>query len=643
MINSFRRAGLGTKLSLLTGMSVAILFLLFTFLLSHKASQQLEDLAVEDLHNQSTGMVDMVQMFNTSLSEEVESYTRLFTTFLPQPFTVDTSQTRTISGINVPLLKGGESELHENNVFSDDFLNRTGAISTLFVRSGNDFVRVATSLRKENGDRAMGTLLDTTSPAFAAVTRGEVYRGLALLFGKRYITQYQPVKNGEGQVIGIIFVGVDITHSWNVMREKILNRRLGESGHFYVLDRSNGKTRGQFLFHDSEEGQLPKWDSATQQQLLSDASGTLERVSDDGRTLKMAYTPLPGWNWTIVGEVDKSVLLASVNAMRDRFLLAGVVLSVLFAGLFVVLIRRMLTRPLRNVIELARQYAAGDLRASLPVTRQDEVGQLVEAINGIGDGLQKIVLQVREAAGEIHLGTNALASDTGEISEQINKQASSVEETSASIEQLAATVQQNAANMEQTQQLVGETSLAVHQGGETVTHAVSTMDDIRDASKRIEDITRVIESIAFQTNILALNAAVEAARAGEHGKGFAVVAQEVRALAARSANAVKEIEHLIGDTLNKVSEGHALSEKTRLAMDTIIVHIDNISQLVTEINHASREQSAGIGQVNLAMTHIGEASHINADRVSRSEQTAHTLREKGSHLTQLVSLFQLKG
>ncbi|HHQ5362803.1 TPA: methyl-accepting chemotaxis protein [Enterobacter hormaechei] len=602
MITFFRRAGLGTKLSLLTGASVATLFLLFTFLLSHNASQQLEDLAVEDLHNQSTGMVDMVEMFNTSLSEEVESYTRLFTTFLPQPLNSDSSQSRTINGLTVPLLKGGETELHENNTLSDDFLSRTGAISTLFVRSGNDFIRVATSLRKENGDRAIGTVLDTTSPAFAAVTKGEVYRGLALLFGKRYITQYQPVKNAEGQVIGIIFVGVDITHSWNVMREKILNRRLGKSGHFFVLDRSSGKTRGQYLFHASEEGKLPNWDTATQQQLLSDKAGTLERVSADGRTLKVAYTPLPGWNWTIVGEVDKAVLLSSVTTLRDRFLMAGVVLSALFAGLFVILIRRMLTRPLRAVIALARQYAAS----------------------------------------EIHLGTNALASDTGEISEQINKQASSVEETSASMEQLAATVQQNAANMEQTQQLVGETSRAVHQGGETVTHAVSTMDDIRDASKRIEDITRVIESIAFQTNILALNAAVEAARAGEHGKGFAVVAQEVRALAARSANAVKEIEQLIGDTLNKVSEGHALSEQTRLAMDAIIVHIDNISQLVTEINHASREQSAGIGQVNLAMTHIGEASHINADRISRSEQTAQTLREKGSHLTRLVSLFQLK-
>ncbi|SKC07591.1 Methyl-accepting chemotaxis protein [Kosakonia radicincitans] len=636
------RTGLGAKLSLMTGASVATLFLLFTFLMSNKASQQLETLAMEDLHNQSTGVVDMVEMFNSSLSEEVESYTRLFSSFLPQPLAVDPQQRREINGIDVPLFKGSDTELHNNNAIPDDFLNRTGAIATLFVRSGDDFVRVATSLRKENGDRAIGTRLDNASPAFAPVMKGEVYRGLALLFGKRYITQYQPVKDASGNTIAILFVGIDISRSWQIMRSKILGRKLGESGHFFVIDRNAGKNYGSYLFHDSEEGKRPQWDENDLQTLLKTSSGTLARTNADGRTMLMSYTTLPGWNWSVVGEVDKEVLLQDVNRMRNLFLLAGVVVSLLFAAMFVVIIRRWLTRPLRQVIDLAQRYAAGDLRATLTVDRQDEVGQLIAAINGIGDGLHTIVLQVRESAAEINLGTNALASDSSEISEQINKQASSVEETSASMEQLAATVQQNAANMEQTQSLVNDTTDAVQKGGETVDHSVATMEDIREASQRIADITHVIESIAFQTNILALNAAVEAARAGEHGKGFAVVAQEVRALAARSANAVKEIEALIGDTLKKVGEGHAQSEATRVAMQSIISHMSDINNLVHEINHASREQSAGISQVNLAMTHIGDATHVNAGRVSQSEETARTLREKGAHLTELVSLFRLR-
>ncbi|AUU89031.1 methyl-accepting chemotaxis protein [Phytobacter diazotrophicus] len=642
MSTFFSRIGLGTKLSLLTGTSVAVLFLVFTFLLSNKASQQLETLAVEDLHNQSTGVQDMVEMFNSSLSEEVESYTRLFSSFLPQPVTIDQAQRREINGISVPLLKGGDSDLHENNAIVDDFLTRTGAIATLFVRSGDDFVRVATSLRKENGDRAIGTKLDKASPAFAPALKGETYRGLALLFGKRYITQYQPVKDNNGNTIAILFVGVDITHSWEIMRSKILGRQLGDSGRFYVLDRNNGKNYGNYLFHPSEEGKRPQWDERDLNTVLQQTTGTLEQQRPDGHRQMLSWITVPGWNWTVVGEVDKAALLNDVNTLRNQFLIAGLVLSLLFAALFVVIVRRWLTRPLRDAIGLASRYASGDLRASLEVKRQDEVGQLIDAINGIGNGLHAIVLQVRESASDIHHGTNALAADSSEISEQINKQASSVEETSASMEQLAATLQQNAANMEEMQSLVNETAREVQKGGITVEEAVATMDAIRTASQRIADITHVIESIAFQTNILALNAAVEAARAGEHGKGFAVVAQEVRALAARSANAVKEIDELTSDTLKKVHEGHTLSNNTRQAMGSITAHMNHINQLVNEINNASHEQSAGINQVNIAMTHIGEATHINAGRVSRSEQTAGTLREKGAHLTEVVRLFSLK-
>ncbi|HAT2609681.1 TPA: HAMP domain-containing protein [Kluyvera intermedia] len=642
MSTFFSRIGLGTKLSLLTGTSVAVLFLVFTFLLSNKASQQLETLAVEDLHNQSTGVQDMVEMFNSSLSEEVESYTRLFNSFLPQPVTLDQSQRRDINGISVPLLKGGDSDLHENNTLVDDFLTRTGAIATLFVHSGDDFVRVATSLRKENGDRAIGTKLDKASPAFAPALKGETYRGLALLFGKRYITQYQPVKDSSGNTIAILFVGVDITHSWEIMRSKILGRQLGDSGHFYVLDRNNGKNYGNYLFHPSEEGKRPQWDERDLNTVLQETAGTLEQQRTDGHRQMLSWITVPGWNWTVVGEVDKALLLNDVNRLRNQFLIAGLALSLLFAALFVVIVRRWLTRPLRDAIGLASRYASGDLRDSLDIKRQDEVGQLIEAINGIGNGLHTIVLQVRESASDIHHGTNALAADSSEISEQINKQASSVEETSASMEQLAATLQQNAASMEEMQSLVNETAVEVQKGGITVEEAVATMDAIRTASQRIADITHVIESIAFQTNILALNAAVEAARAGEHGKGFAVVAQEVRALAARSANAVKEIDELTSDTLKKVREGHTLSNNTRQAMGSITAHMNHINQLVNEINNASHEQSAGINQVNIAMAHIGEATHINAERVTRSEQTAETLREKGAHLTEVVRLFSLK-
>jgi methyl-accepting chemotaxis protein len=640
MIKNLRTLGLGTKLSLLIGIGVALLFILFTLVLSNRASEQLQATALENLHSRVNGINDMAQLFDSSLSEEVSSYTQLFNSFIPHPIARDESQLLPLNNLSVPQLTGGGQLLNENNAIADDFLARTSAIATLFVRSGEDFVRIATSLRDENGARALGTVLDRKSPAWQSVSKGEIYRGPARLFGKRYITQYQPVKDRNGRTIAILFVGVDISAPWLTMREKILRRTPGSSEHFFILDGSPGENYGHYLFHDGEEGKVPAWSDAVQQQLLTQNSGTLERATEDGSTAIMTFLRQPGWNWIIVGEVDESALLSGITQMRNQFLIAGLILALAFAALFVVIIRRWLSRPLREVIDMAKQYAAGNLQVTLSTRRQDEVGQLIESINGVGNGLNKIVKQVRLAAGEIGQGTDALAADSAEISAQIGRQASSVEQTSASMEQLAATVQQTASNISQAQSLVQSTTDAVHQSGSTVSHAVATMNDIKTASQRIADITHVIESIAFQTNILALNAAVEAARAGEHGKGFAVVAQEVRALAARSANAVKEIDQLIADTLNKVSEGHQLSERTRLAMESITSHIDNINALVSEINGASHEQSAGIGQVNIAMVQIGEATSVNAERVARSERTSHDLRGKGHHLNELVSLFQ---
>ena len=635
---SLSAMGLGIKLSVLTSLSVAIVLFTLTLTLSHNAARQLEQLATDDMQNQVLGINEMATMFNATLSEEVANYTKLFQSFRPNRFSRDENERIQVGEFSTPTLRAGLKTLNMDQIAVDDFLDRTGAVSTIFVRDGEDYIRIATSLKKQDGNRAIGTKLDRSSAAWRSVNQGEIYRGLTTLFGHRYITQYQPVQDESGAVIAILFVGVQIDAQYALMRDKVLARHLGDSGSFFVLNGAPGSTQGQYLFDRQSEGKLPRWDQSVQQQLLTQSKGLLS-IELDGETKLLA---VPGWNWIIAGEVSRASLLAPITQSRNLFIVIGLALVIAFAVGFMWYSRRAITRPLQQVIHLAEQYAAGNLQAHLDSSRRDEIGQLVFAINGIGDGLEKVVSQVRSAARDISRGTDTIAASSSSISEQISRQASSVEETSASMEQFGATVSQTAANVRQAMALVSEAASTVDHGGSTVARSVETMAEIRVASQSIADITHVIESIAFQTNILALNAAVEAARAGEHGKGFAVVAAEVRALAQRSANAAKEIDNLIATSIDKVAAGHTLSEQTRDAMQHIVSHIEQVKSLMGEINIAAQEQAAGIGQVNLAMNHIGQATHQSSDMITQSETTAQTLSQQGNHLTQLVSVFHLK-
>ncbi|MCS3424183.1 methyl-accepting chemotaxis protein [Rahnella sp. BIGb0603] len=639
---SFRRWSIGAKLASIASLLVGTLFIIFTLSLTHSAGRQVNALAVNAISEQVTGVVDMIDMYNASLNAEVDSYTRLFSHFLPENFELDTASPVMIGSESAPVIKAGGNPLNLDTRIPDDFLARTGAISTVFARRGDDFIRVTTSLKKQDGNRAIGTLLDNTSPAYAQIMAGQPFSGLATLFGKKYITKYQPVRDAQGSVIGILFVGVDITKEYANMREKILSKRIGDHGYFFVLNSAPGKDLGKYLVHSTDEGKTPAWPEGELQQVMAQPKGQREYTDTASQHQQfMVYASVPAWHWVVVGSTDKDSLMEQVNSTRNHFLLISLLALACFAAFFIWLTRKLVSRPLSDVVHIAQQYASGDLRARAQTQRVDEIGALMHAIDGIGHGLEKIVGEVRQVSSEIMLNTQGLAHDSQQINQQIGTQASSLEETSASMEQITATVQNTADNASQATQLVQQTDKAATVGADAVNQSVESMEAIRHASTRIADITTVIEGIAFQTNILALNAAVEAARAGEHGRGFAVVASEVRALAQRSSNAVKEIEMLVADSLSKVEDGHQSAAKTQANMSNILQGIRQVKVLMSDIDVASHEQSSGISQVNIAIMQIGKATQENATLVENSQQTAAALSEQGRHLSQLVSVFKI--
>jgi methyl-accepting chemotaxis protein len=309
-----------------------------------------------------------------------------------------------------------------------------------------------------------------------------------------------------------------------------------------------------------------------------------------------------------------------------------------------VLITRSLTRQLGGepayAGEIAGRIAAGDLSVDVAV-RQGDTSSLLFAMKTMRDSLAQIVAEVRNGTDAIASASRQIASGNLDLSSRTEEQASSLEETASSMEELTSTVQQNADNARQANGLATSASEVAGRGGAVVADVVDTMASINDSSKKIVDIIAVIDSIAFQTNILALNAAVEAARAGEQGRGFAVVASEVRTLAQRSAAAAKEIKLLIDDSVAKVDAGAKLVNHAGATMDEIVDSVRRVTDIMGEISSASLEQTAGIEQINVAISQMDQVTQQNASLVEEAAAAAESLQEQAGKLSKLVSVFKL--
>jgi len=347
-------------------------------------------------------------------------------------------------------------------------------------------------------------------------------------------------------------------------------------------------------------------------------------------------------NYKLQSADDTAASNAATATMAKVVMVGIMAISTVIAVAMGIVLSRMLSKPMAKMVEVANKIANKDMDVEITYSGDDEIGQLAQAFDRMIDNLNRFVSNVRSSAEQVASGSRQIADSSQALSQGATEQASSVEEVTASLEQVSVQTRRNAERAGEASEISLMAKKDALQGDECMKGMLKAMEEINEASSNISKIIKVIDSIAFQTNILALNAAVEAARAGQHGKGFAVVAEEVRTLAARSANAASETTALIEGSIKKAEGGTKVAGETAAFLRKIVEGVTKAADLVGQIAVASNEQSAGISQINKAVSQVSDVIQTNSATSEESAAASEELSGQADVLKDMIAQFRLK-
>lgn len=319
-----------------------------------------------------------------------------------------------------------------------------------------------------------------------------------------------------------------------------------------------------------------------------------------------------------------------------------IIVAVVVAATLGLFISSVTSKQLKHLVNVADLIADGNLDVNIELDTKDEIGILGQAFKRMAENINEVMYNINAASEQVAAGARQVSDSSMALSQGATEQASSVEQLTASVEEISVQTQHNADNANQANKLAKAAKASALQGNAQMEEMLQAMEDINESSNNISKIIKVIDDIAFQTNILALNAAVEAARAGQHGKGFAVVAEEVRTLAARSANAAKETTDMIEGSIKKAVDGTKIAKETAESLNEIVNEIEKVAVLVNDIANSSNEQATGVGQINQGIMQVSNVVQMNSATSEESAAASEELSNQAELLKEMVEKFKLK-
>ncbi|MEI0487891.1 methyl-accepting chemotaxis protein [Brachyspira pulli] len=441
------------------------------------------------------------------------------------------------------------------------------------------------------------------------------------------------IKDSSGNFVGLIYINLDLE---KVNKDFIGN--LDINGRITVANRDGNI----ILSSDAERigGHLPDVYSI----IKTTDKGIIESYTYEGYEGKRsaAYENVDLMPWTVVFAKSDSEIYKEIKYTILRTVIIGPIFIIL-CTLLVFMYIKSITRPLNELVDISREISNGDLTSThRNVQRKDELGVLANSFFDMRDRLADIIIKVRTSADEIRMNAKELSQGSVDLSRRTEAQAASLEETASSMEQMASTIKSSADQSIQGNKMMIDSRDAIQSAGDIILDTTKNIEEVYDASTKIKDITKIIEDIAFQTNILALNAAVEAARAGDMGKGFAVVASEVRNLAQTTQSSVKDITDLVDNAYEKINKATESARESQEIFNTLQDKIENTAKIMQDISSTAVEQHEGVEQVNRAVTDMDTVTQQNAALVEQASASSTSLLNQAVELVDAMSFFKVK-